>query len=337
MRLGVSEFDTYFLFQGRRYAKGERLFLNHSGASVLGKFKGTELVLRVFSEFSLSDRNAYIRVTMDGKTRRVRLPKGEKTIAVRAEEGAHVFEVVKLTESANNSFALFSAETDGAFLPQEKTPALKIEFIGDSITTGFGTLAPFGNGEYKTKEQDVTKAFSYLTAKALGADYNVIAAGGWPIYKSVYSDHSIPEIYENVDFFRNEEKWDFSSFVPDVVVITLGTNDFSYLSEFSGEKREAEKEKVTEIFTEFIKRVAEKNERAKIILLCGFFEKPELLPLTIEAKERVGSPRVSVLETPSAASMSDVRAGHPGRICHRIAARRLVEAIKKSGSLHRPS
>ena len=333
MELGVSEFGKYFLFQGRRYAKGERLFLNHSGASVLGKFAGRELVLRVFSDFELEGRNAYVRLTVDGKTRRVRLPKGEKTLVVRAEEGEHLFEVVKLTESANNSFALLSSVADGVFIPLEKKPAPKIEFIGDSITTGFGTLAPLGNGEYKTKEQDVTKAFSYLTAKALGADYNVIAAGGWPIYRSVYSDHSIPEIYENVDFFRNEEKWDFSAFSPDVVVITLGTNDFSYLSEFSGEKREEEKEKVVACFASFIKSVAARNERARIFLLCGFFEKPELLPMTIEAQRRVGSPRVSVLETPSAASLSDVRAGHPGRICHRIATKKLVEAIEKSGAL----
>ena len=96
MRLGVSEFDTYFLFQGRRYAKGERLFLNHSGASVLGKFKGTELVLRVFSEFSLSDRNAYIRVTVDGKTTemhdgqslKVGLAKSAKQATVRVAASA---------------------------------------------------------------------------------------------------------------------------------------------------------------------------------------------------------------------------------------------------------
>ena len=328
MKIDVSSFNDYFIFQGRRYVQGGRLFLNHSGASVFGRFRGTELTLDVFSDFELFDRNAYVHLTLDGKTRRLRLPKGEKRIRVRAENGEHAFEVVKLTESTNNSFGVSSAETDGVFLCVREKAALKIEFIGDSITTGFGTLAPLGYGEYKTKEQDVTKAFPYLTAKALGADYNVIAAGGWPIYKSKYADSAIPDIYEHVDFFRNAEKWNFSSFVPDVVVITLGTNDFSYLSDLFGEVREREKSAVKEKFLRFVKRVAALNENAKIYLLCGFFEYPELLPLTKEVAEESALKNVTVVETKSAVSLSDVRAGHPGRRCHKAAAKKLIRVLQ---------
>ncbi len=260
----------------------------------------------------------------------MRLPKGEKTILLSFEEGTHSFEIVKLTESVNNSFALVRAETDGEFLPCKEARALKIEFIGDSITTGFGTLAPLGYGEYKTKEQDVTKAFPYLTAKALGAEYYAIAAGGWPIYKSKYADHAIPEIYENVDFFRNTEKWNFSSFCPDVVVITLGTNDFSYLSDLSEETRAKERARVKEEFIAFLRRVAALNESAKIFLLCGFFEYAGLLPLTEEAAKQSEISNVFVIETNSAVSLSDVRAGHPGRKTHCVAAKKLVEAIRKA-------
>lgn len=330
MRIDIKNFDEYFSFQGRRYAQSGRLFLNHSGASVQGRFKGNALALRVFSDHEIEDRIAFVRLTVDGRTRRVALSRGERVLRARCGEGEHFFEVVKLTETTNNSFALVYAETDGEFLPFEEKSDWKIEFIGDSITTGFGTLAPLGIGEYKTKEQDVTKAFPYLTACSLGARYQTVAAGGWGVYRSKYADHAIPEIYENVDFFRNEEKWDFSSFSPNAVVITLGTNDFSYLSDLSEEDQARERIEIKKSFTFFVRRVAFLNAGAKILLLCGFFDYPGLNSLTREVAAEI--PGVIAVETPSAASMSDVRAGHPGRRAHRAAAARLVFVLKSLGA-----
>ena len=158
----------------------------------------------------------------------------------------------------------------------------------------------------------------------------MIAAGGWPVYRSKYADHSIPEIYENVDFFRNAERWDFSSFRPDVIVIALGTNDFSYLSDLSEEKALVEKARVKEEFIAFLRRVSALNEGAKIFLLCGFFEYEGLSDLTKEVRKESEIENAFVVETKSAVSLSDVRAGHPGRKTHRLAAKRLVEAIRKA-------
>ena len=168
--------ERVFLCQGRRYAEGGRLFLNGSGASLQGAFHGEKLTLFLFSEPISAGRNAYVRLTVDGRTERIRLPKGEKRITrdfPKGEKritrdfprGEHLFEIIKLTESANNSLAVEKVETDGRFLPPKEESALKIEFIGDSITTGFGVLSRETYGEYKTKEQDVTEAFPYLTAK----------------------------------------------------------------------------------------------------------------------------------------------------------------------------
>jgi len=328
MLLSALDLDRYFKVQGRRYVSDGRLFLNASGASLQGSFQGTSLTLSVWSDVSERGRNAYVRINFDGHTRRLRLPVGEKTIRLQGEAGEHSFKVIKLTESANNSFGISTVETDGDFLPRQETrAALKIEFVGDSITTGFGVLAPLGYSEYKTKEQDFTKAFPYLTAKALSADYQVVAAGGWPIYKSKYADYAIPDFYDNVDLLRNRAPYDFSAFVPDVVVVTLGTNDFSYLADLTEEKRAAERAEVKERFLAFLRRLLALYKKARIILFYGFFEYPDLGVLTREVAEELQEPRISLLETPNAASLSDVRAGHPGRKTHRIATKRLIKAI----------
>ncbi|MBP5404863.1 MAG: hypothetical protein J6Y74_02835 [Clostridia bacterium] len=328
MKAEVAAFEERFTLQGRRYVRDGRLFLNASGASLFGRFRGRKLSFLLWSDYAEKGRNAYVRLTVDGKTKRYRLPRGEKTLVVSLSQGTHAFEIVKLTESTNNAFALASVETDGVFLPKEEKAGLKLEFIGDSVTTGFGVLAKETYGEYKTKEQDFTKAFPYLTAKALGAAYCVTAAGGWPIYKSKYAPYAIPDFYENVDLLRNETKWDFSSYTPDIVVVTLGTNDFSYLADLSAEKEKEERAEVRKHFLAFIKRLLALYPEAKIVLFYGFFEYAGLGELTKAAVRELASPRVTCLETPSAASQDDVRAGHPGKKTHSLAAKRLLEHIK---------
>ena len=328
MKAEVAAFEERFTLQGRRYVRDGRLFLNASGASLCGRFQGEKLTFLVESDYAEKGRNAYVRLTVDGKTARYRLPRGEKTLCVYLPQGRHDFEIVKITESANNSFAVISVETDGVFLPKEEKAGLKLEFIGDSVTTGFGVLAKETYGEYKTKEQDFTKAFPYLTAKALSAAYCVTAAGGWPIYKSKYAPYAIPDYYENVDLLRNEEKWDFSAYTPDVVVVTLGTNDFSYLADLPAEQEKEERGEVFRHFLAFVKRLLALYPAAKIVLFYGFFEYPDLGVLTKEVVADLASPRVTCLETPSAASQDDVRAGHPGKKTHSLAAKRLFEYIK---------
>ena len=76
MQVTATGAETFFSLQGRRYVKDGRLFLNASGASLKGLFRGKRLCLTLFSEPIMAGRNAYMRLTVDGKTRRMRMPKG---------------------------------------------------------------------------------------------------------------------------------------------------------------------------------------------------------------------------------------------------------------------
>lgn len=327
MIVRADDFASYFTCQGRRYAEGGRLFLNASGASLKGLFRGSALILILFSEPIEKGREAYVRLTLDGRTRRIRLPKGEKVIRIKTEQGEHLFELIKLTESANNSFAIVRAETDGVFLPLKESKHLRIEFVGDSISTGFGVLCREKYGEYKTKEQDATKAFPYLVSRALDASYHVVAAGGWPIWKSKYSPYAIPDYYDHIDLLRNADKWDFSLFRPDLVVVTLGTNDFSYLADLSEDKRASEREEIKRHFILFLKKLL--GQGVPVLAVYGFFEYPDLGVMTEEAVREIADPRLSTLEVESAASLDDVCAGHPGRKTHRLAAKSIVRRIRE--------
>ena len=57
------------------------------------------------------------------------------------EEGIHTLRLVKLSENMRGKACLLALETDGELLaPQEADKRLSIEFVGDSITCGYGTL-----------------------------------------------------------------------------------------------------------------------------------------------------------------------------------------------------
>ena len=319
--------EHIFQCEGRRYVKNGRLFLNASGASLKGRFRGERLSLNLFSEPTVKGRNAYIRLTMDGARRRVRLPVGEKVLSFTFPAGEHTFELIKLNESESNSLALISATTDGEFLPVIEGEKPKIEFIGDSITTGFGVRAKRADEEYTTATQDVTLAYSYSTARALNAEMEICAASGWGLYKSKYAENAVPDFYENIDLTRNREKYDFS-FRPDVIVLALCTNDFSYLADLAGEEREREYATLKRKSIAFIKKLL---QRAPVVWVYGFSgsESQKGLPAFIEEVWlETECSNFYTLQVKDSHSLNDICAGHPGRRTHKLASRRLARFLR---------
>lgn len=101
-------------------------------------------------------------------------------------EGEHTVRLLKLTEATVGMPLLLKAitlEGSGMWLPPPKLPSRRIEFIGDSITCGFGvTGQPYAvtgkPGRFLTEEEDVTKTYAGITAAYFGADARYIAASG---------------------------------------------------------------------------------------------------------------------------------------------------------------
>ncbi|MBQ7712861.1 MAG: hypothetical protein IJT69_03485 [Clostridia bacterium] len=329
MILTAESIEEYCTGQGRRYIADGCLFLNPSGASLKGRFRGESLTLDLLSEPVVSDRNGYVRLTVDGRSRRIRLPKRGKRLTLAVPAGEHLFELLKLNESESNSLAVRFLETDGEFLPYKEQKPLRIEFVGDSITTGYGVRAPQADGHYCTKEQDFTLSYAYLTARALNAEYSVVAASGWGMYRSKYAEHAMPDFYGCVDLTRNEKKYDFS-FRPDYIVLALGTNDFSYLADLDEAARMRELVAFRDHTVAFVRRLL--TENAKVIFVYGFAgsERQAGFPAFAEEVWRaVDDPRFYTLGVRSNYDLDDIRAGHPGRKTHRLAAARLIRMIEK--------
>ncbi len=153
-------------------------------------------------------------------------------------EGEHTIRLEKRYETNwyTTSFGGFSIDDTANLLPLPPRPSQKIEFIGDSYSVGYGVESPSREGSSGAYEEftNITKDYVMITANYFGAEPMVCAISGKGLVENLANSESgwnIPTLYEYVLQSRIHggtlEKWDFSKFTPDLVVINLGGNDFS--------------------------------------------------------------------------------------------------------------
>ena len=163
------------------------------------------------------------------------LSEGENRIELfTGEAGEHTLRVVRLSENVRGKAALLSLETDGEILPCSPSgKSLSIEFIGDSITCGFGNEAPGRDSLFDTREENGWISFGAVCARALDADFSIISVSGIATGAAKYPffpAKNMEDVYEYTDIYCDErcgeapEKWPFTD-RPDYVVMNLGTND----------------------------------------------------------------------------------------------------------------
>lgn len=108
--------------------------------------------------------------------------------------------------------------------------ARQIEFIGDSHTVGYGNTSATrecpGDGVWLTT--DTSQAFGPLTAKHYGAEYRINAISGRGIVRNYNGGGGdpLPNAYPFA-LFDQKTRADDAGWKPQVIVIGLGTNDFS--------------------------------------------------------------------------------------------------------------
>ena len=271
---------------GRTYLYNDTLWMAFSGAGAEFIFTGKKLEITVTGDFASTAGNDenYARIAIYVDNERVvddMLDEKEKTYKVLESESAECrnVRIIKLSECAMSTFGIkpvMIAEDEKI----EPAPAknIKMEFIGDSITCGYGVDDPDKEHHFKTATEDVTKAYAYKTALALNADYSMVSVSGYGIISGFTNDgnkipeQTIPQYYDKLGFSYNkfadsitvsETEWDFERYKPDIIVINLGTNDMNYATT---DERKAEFE---DGYLDFLKKVRSLNPDSYIFQTYG--------------------------------------------------------------------
>lgn len=267
----------------------------------------------------------------------------EETIAVPADRlaGSDLIRLVKLSECTQSLFALTALETDGEITPVPEKP-LKIEFIGDSITCGYGVEGDLTR-TFTTATENAEKAFAFLTARALNADVVMDSFSGHGVL-SAYTEGDIdteglvPLFYEKIGSNAyvlpggktlQQISWDFSLFRPDYIVINLGTNDFSWTRGIP-ERVEAYERN----YREFLTMVRRNNPDARILCVLGIMGtalNDAMVRAAGQWSRDNGDPEIRTLTVDEQDQERDGIGTdyHPSEITQRLLAEKVTTAIKE--------
>lgn len=251
--------------------------------------------------------------------------------------------LIKLSEAAESTCGIVGIDvTSVGDIAPTAEKALKIEFIGDSITCGYGVDDEDRDHHFATSTEDATKAYAYKTARLLDADYSLVSYSGNGIVSGYTTQGNqvkaqrVPMFYE--EFARSagsyngysvsSTPWDFTRFVPDVVVINLGTNDASY----TGNDKDLQQE-YTDAYVEFLKKVRKDNPDAQIICALGVMGDTLYKAMCAAAENytaETGDEKISTLHlTAQDGSKNGYAADwHPTAASHDVAAAETAEMIK---------
>lgn len=180
---------------------------------------------------------SYHNVFIDGQLVKKIKVYGQKPHAVVLAEnlskGMHRLKLQKCTEGQYGMTTI-----GGLYLANggatHSVPAKKrfIEVYGDSYTCGYGTEGLRYNERFKLSTENCNKAYGCIIARYFDTDYALIAHSGQGMIRDWADKNQMSDINMYIrhnKVFDNHDSitYSFNAYTPDLVMINLGTNDFS--------------------------------------------------------------------------------------------------------------
>lgn len=282
--------EKYTKISGRTLYRNDIRFLGYSGTSVSFRFIGKKAVAHILSDTAHFEEfhRAWAAVFINGSIT------PNQRFCVNADEADYILYESETAEEVTITLMKYSEpeyaplgikwiETDSASLLAPPEPRKrKIQIIGDSITCGYGVEGSLREPIHRTSTENPCKAYSLLTAQALNAELELIAWNGKGVITEYvgeednlpHADWLVPMLYEYTDAGcerdvfhtakKEWEKWDHSSYQPDLVLINLGTNDASYTRDIPERSR-----CFKNAYLSFLKRIHDIHPNAKILCVLG--------------------------------------------------------------------
>ncbi|MCR4938653.1 MAG: hypothetical protein K5930_00930 [Treponemataceae bacterium] len=331
------------------------LALFWAGSGVELNVAASELWMSLESDCSLFEPWILILIN-NSVISRMMLPPGEHRICVfRNFDPAEVHNVriIKdtqaMSEDQAHSLVVKGIEVseDCRFLPLPEKK-LRIEFIGDSITSGEGLAGAKKEMKWISPWMSMQGNYAFLIADKLKADIRILSQGGWGVHWSWLgnTDCAMPGYYEQVCGLAGGEKNvrlgaiqknRFDLWPPDCVVVSLGTNDASgclKLAEDAGMRgtyREEDLRAISDSVKEFLLIIRKNNKNAFILWVYGMIGKeiqPAIEDGIADYMMMSGDKRVALKILPAMSANEAGSRNHPGPLVHKKAADIIADELK---------
>jgi lysophospholipase L1-like esterase len=238
-----------------------------------GRFTGPSV------EIAFDTGGEHLAVSVDGVRKAELTKSGQTRLKLdRLGPGEHVVRLDKLTESQSGSsrFQGFFVGDQGKALPAPSRPR-KIEFVGDSHTVGYGVRSASRDCTESQVHDltDTSLAFGPILARRLDADYRIVAFSGRGVvrnYNGVAPGQPLPALFPRLIPGQEQPRVGADdAWSPDVLVIGLGTNDFSTpLNPGEPWANEATlRQDYRDRYVAFIQALKASRPKARVFLIAG--------------------------------------------------------------------
>ena len=267
------------------------------GTAIAATFQGTGI------QATLTDTGTnYLVAVIDGGAPTVVATTGSNktySIASNLAAGQHTLVLTKRTE-ANVGVEQILALTPqgGALIPSADPFTRRIEYVGDSITCGYGDIGAGPNCHFSADTEDETVAYGSLTAAALDAQQTAIAYSGKGMYREYggSTTNQMPVLFNRTLPDDATSTWGFTTPAPDVVVINLSSNDFA-----TGDPGDA----FVQAYATFLQTLRQHYPDAYVVcVLAATMEEPNrtiaasYIQGVVQRARSAGHSRVSTLQIP---------------------------------------
>ena len=350
---------------GRTTESLSPLTLFWTGSGIECNVKASELWIEVESDYEAYEPWMSIVINGTYVSRRM-LSKGREWICLFRGMNPEVTKNIKVLKEVQampddiaHRMQIHAMRIDGSF---EKTPdrPYKIEFIGDSITSGEGSVGATIEEDWISMWFSTQNNYARMTADAVDADFHIISQSGWGLFRAWDNNpyHVLPPFYEKVCGILKGEKnealgalkdYDFKSWQPDIVVINLGTNDacafttpewvdektgkgYKMRLNEDGSYNQQDLEAFKGAMVSFLTKLRKCNPNATLIWVLGMLG-AGLWDTVDEGvklyKVQSGDEKVESLLLPDTTEETFGARQHPGVLVHEAAAQVLAKRIKE--------
>jgi lysophospholipase L1-like esterase len=316
-------------------ANPERVRVGYPGVTFRVRFEGAGLALRAAS----SSRDSWLDVIVDGGApRALRLAAGDSEMALASglPGGPHTIEIVHRTETWQGIVSVrgFVLAPGGRLLAPEPFPARRLLFVGDSVTCG-DSIDRTADCVKSAASSDGDLAYGMLLARALHAQAHLVCYGGRGLIRDWRGLRNVANAPQFFDLAVPEQagraRWDHATYVPDAVVVSLGTNDFNLALGALPEREE-----YVGAYVAFLRAVRARYPQAHVFLTEGAIvsddtdparpQRAVLRAYIAETVSRLGDARVHAV--PARRYPGDACNEHPTRAQHAAIAHDLEPVLR---------
>lgn len=222
---------------GRNYYNKleESYYLYNNVAGFIVKVKTSKFKISIKPTAYGDERTtSFIQLVVDhnfSNTFKYEINKDLCEVELYLDGNTHYIELYKQTEAIRSHISILEIEAD-EFLNIDYKFDHVIEVIGDSTTAGYGNLGK--NPEpYSTANSDGLQDFAFLAGKRFNSEVNFLTASGWGVYASIWTNPKELNMCQFKDkvCVLSDIDYDYKNTNPELIVISLGTNDGTYLRE----------------------------------------------------------------------------------------------------------